>query len=35
MGTLDPVGAVRGLRQLTQADRAGILGGAAAKLLKL
>jgi aminocarboxymuconate-semialdehyde decarboxylase len=35
MGTLDPVGAVRGLRQLTQADRAGILGGVAAKLLKL
>ncbi len=35
MGTLDPVGVVRGLRQLTRADRAGILGGVAAKLLKL
>jgi aminocarboxymuconate-semialdehyde decarboxylase len=35
MGTLDPVKAVRGLRGLTQADRAGILGGVAAKLLKL
>ncbi|HWU40333.1 MAG TPA: amidohydrolase family protein [Candidatus Acidoferrum sp.] len=35
MGTADPVGAVRGLRPLSRADRSAILGGVAAKLLKL
>ncbi len=35
MGTLDPVKAVRGLRGLTRPERAAILGGVAAKLLKL
>ncbi|HWT82613.1 MAG TPA: amidohydrolase family protein [Candidatus Methylomirabilis sp.] len=35
MGTADPVGAVRGLRPLSRADRSAILGGVAARLLKL
>ena len=35
MGTSDPVGVVRGLRPLSRADRSAILGGVAAKLLKL
>lgn len=35
MGLLDPAGAVRGLRSLSRAGRSAILGGVAAKLLRL
>jgi len=35
MGLLDPAGPVRALRPLARADRDAILGGVAAKLLKL
>lgn len=35
MGTADPVGGVRAARRLSRAERSAILGGAAAKLLKL
>jgi aminocarboxymuconate-semialdehyde decarboxylase len=35
MGLTDPAGAVQAIRPLSRADRSAILGGAAAKLLKL
>ena len=35
MGMSDPAGAVRAVRRLTRTDRSAILGGVAAKLLKL
>lgn len=35
MGLLDPVAPVRALRPLARADREAILGGTAAKLLRL